>query len=227
MSRAFAALCGATIPMVAVAYVFWIHHPEPKALGAATATHPDRAAGVVSPSADHGVGGRGALFHTPLATKPAPTLVPRGVSDSGREAGSSPAGGTFHGLDALGELDALVPTTEGLYLMTVDLWDEEDFRAHLREEAWIDFLPSMDDCRRGLADDEARALLAEALIQERVIVQLESLDIAALADGERTLATLRHRWSGTRAQLMERLDRCSGYPYWSTVSEEYGEWCAW
>lgn len=168
---------------------------------------------------------RSALL-SPSATSPTQAAEGGGLpSAEWRDAGSSPAGGTFYGaLDPLGDVSALVPTPTGLYLMTVDLWDEEEFRAALRED-WIDALPTLEDCRRGLQDDEALTILSDALSQERVCVHMESLPVST-PDDERVLVVMRERWKATCRKLMCRLDLVSGYAYWSVVSKSYEEWVA-
>lgn len=109
-----------------------------------------------------------------------------------------------------------MPTPEGLWDMTVELWKQPEFLAEpgVREIVQAVGLPTLEDCQRALQDSEALSMLetCQLLTLQAVMATID----AAEAVAERSVAADR--------ALTDRLDKVSGYAHWSALHSLYEEW---
>lgn len=115
------------------------------------------------------------------------------------------------------------PTPEGLYERTTKLWSQEEFLDHYN--AYWMWLPTLDQCRQVVEDEETLRLFQEWLWNDVVAASAaERPDYMLSADDKRVLELTRQSRDSFADQLFLRLDQQTTYKHWSDMNKNYREW---
>ena len=139
-----------------------------------------------------------------------------GPEPYGGDAGSNPALATI----SRDLADGFMPTAEGLYAATIELWEQPEF-ALGRD------LPTHEDCERGLGDP----IVLEALTLYQAI-SAHLADVYAWPDHRRgeTYEKVVRALDAARVSagwtLCMRLDEVTAFRGWTDLWQEYEEWSA-
>jgi hypothetical protein len=160
---------------------------------------------------------------------------------------SSESSGLGGVLPGVGLDEAMLPTPEGLFASTVELWSQPEFLELSTERAarlvppisdGYDFslpttimgfiggdLPTLEDCRRGLRDEVARELHTELCLQELAVSDLQEMPRTRRGpEFTRRLEEARRMRDDTSAALTGRLDEVGSYKNWRLLDRLYREW---
>lgn len=116
----------------------------------------------------------------------------------------------------------MLPTAEGLYASTVELWSQAEFLLDIHA-THLD-LPTYDDCLAAVKDPCAMSLLKRSQALQISLGVLGQVPDARRGEAfQRSLETTERMAVDAERNLMRRLD-CLGYPRWTEMSEKYAEW---